>query len=550
MDFIKNKLKITGYRDLMTLLLILLPVFVYSYYFIRYSVNFPIEDDFDFIVNMLNSFIEAPNITEKLGILFSQHNTHIIVFYRLFFVAEYYLFGSVEFLTPVILGNLSWIFAVYFLHKTFTNVPRYFFVFASLVVFNVQYYITLEWSAIFFYNIFFASLAFHFIQKEKTIYLFLALLVSTLAIFNVGNGFLIFLLLIFYYVLNKKFNWKLIVLVVFSAIVIYAYFALFSMEKLTAENHFGFDTIIKILQYTEIYLTSIFGIKDPILILSHVVTLVYAAMVFYLIKTRYYMKNQAFTLMVLLLLGTAMVTGYGRLEFGIYQGAAHRYRLVPSLFASLLVFGVLDAGFLKGRWLKISSIALISLASLFFIASAYVYRTDIINFYNTNKTGAFLYKNDISKTELPFPFTQKHPKDILDKAIETGYFNVPDYNAESLEIWVNEYATPPVEEQMVIEPSFELRQISSNKDYVYVSVKEKRAHMFPYTLYAGFNDGKSITYFKLKPQHIRHHRINKGCYGALIPRKLIANGKYDVTLRAYFQTHYRLVPLQKIDLSE
>jgi hypothetical protein len=93
-------------KKLVTFIPILIPVFIYTYIFTKYSFNFPVDDDYEAILQMLNNFIEANSFSSKLAILFNQHNVHFVVIYRLIFIVQYYITGTINFITPVLLGNI------------------------------------------------------------------------------------------------------------------------------------------------------------------------------------------------------------------------------------------------------------------------------------------------------------------------------------------------------------------------------------------------------------------------------------------------------------
>ena len=63
--------------------IILLPLFfslfMYTFILNRYAINIPLWDDYDTVLNFLNTYAASTSLKDKVLILFHQHNEHIIV---------------------------------------------------------------------------------------------------------------------------------------------------------------------------------------------------------------------------------------------------------------------------------------------------------------------------------------------------------------------------------------------------------------------------------------------------------------------------------------
>lgn len=93
-------------------IILLIPFFIYSLFVFRYSVDIPYYDDHDVILNFMNTFVQAKTPTERISLLFLQHNEHRIVFDRIITLCYYYLFGEINFKPLIMFGNIGWTLTV------------------------------------------------------------------------------------------------------------------------------------------------------------------------------------------------------------------------------------------------------------------------------------------------------------------------------------------------------------------------------------------------------------------------------------------------------
>src|SRR5699024_204001 len=107
------------------LALVTAAVVIGTYFFIvyHYSVNIPFWDDYTHL-NVITEFINSDSLLEQIKLLFSLHNEHRIVFARLITLAELILSGEVNFITLIMLGNLSLLGIAILLFLTFDKTHR------------------------------------------------------------------------------------------------------------------------------------------------------------------------------------------------------------------------------------------------------------------------------------------------------------------------------------------------------------------------------------------------------------------------------------------
>ena len=87
--------------------LIIIPIITFFGMFFFYMVNAPIYDDYQAVLDFLNKYISTDSISEKIRLLFSQHNEHRVVYSRIWTIISYKLQTNVNFTFLALIGNLS-----------------------------------------------------------------------------------------------------------------------------------------------------------------------------------------------------------------------------------------------------------------------------------------------------------------------------------------------------------------------------------------------------------------------------------------------------------
>lgn len=93
-------------------IILFIPFLIYGLFIFRYAVNIPYYDDYDVILNFMNTFVQTGTVMEKISLFFLQHNEHRIVFDRIITLCYYYLFDEIDFKSLIIFGNLGWVLTV------------------------------------------------------------------------------------------------------------------------------------------------------------------------------------------------------------------------------------------------------------------------------------------------------------------------------------------------------------------------------------------------------------------------------------------------------
>jgi hypothetical protein len=207
-------------------LLFLFPFALYALCVIRYTLNVPIWDDFDLILHFINNFVQTPSLKERLAQLFLQHNEHRMVFERIIFILQYYLFGRVNFQYLNYLGNLGWLLSVAFLayiwkdrsHSFAIDLLPYSYLLLSFIYTESMFWAS---SSLPFYWSFFFTLLFIYFLIHDSLFLICALF--GLVLFTTGGG-LVLVPLAWVYLLIKHYYRHLVIFALYSLVTINVYF--------------------------------------------------------------------------------------------------------------------------------------------------------------------------------------------------------------------------------------------------------------------------------------------------------------------------------------
>ena len=241
-------------KNILATFLILFPIVVFYLVFQKYAVNIPHWDDFA-IRNTLAQILETDSISEKIKLLFSQHNEHRILLTRL---SAWFVFlqqGTLNLKSLMFIGFIALLglLAIFFQISKKYNYPLLAFVPISFILFNVGLFENTFWGMASVQNfgvILFAFLTFYWlifsVEKQKNHYFYLALFSSFIGVFTSSNGIIIPLIgcLVLLVQQRKK---QLIIWLVSSIIFIVSFFFNFQKnpDNVVETNFSDLKSIIK-----------------------------------------------------------------------------------------------------------------------------------------------------------------------------------------------------------------------------------------------------------------------------------------------------------------
>ncbi|WP_234734130.1 hypothetical protein [Tellurirhabdus bombi] len=326
-------------------LLLVVPIAVYGWFLFRYAVNIPKWDDHVLKFFLLN-FREANTWTERFYQLFKQHNEHRIVYDRLVSGIDYLIFGKLNYIHLMVIGNLSLIGLLALFAKALrrAQVPLWMALPVALLLFNLAQWENMYWGMAALQNftvilLIFATL---YVLSFRPQLGWLAFALAIAATLTSGNGLVVWPIGLALLLLRQNFGgtmrWLLAMVL---AIRIYfinyqtppgnppvkvSFLALF--KGWLAFNGAGAEAFATIHPFASYY---------PIGVL---ITLVTLALCLYRLWT--YLKGQTLSAWDLFylggaafLLGTGVIVTHSRAGFGLETLLTSRYKIY-----SLLLFGL------------------------------------------------------------------------------------------------------------------------------------------------------------------------------------------------------------------
>lgn len=223
------KLKSIISKDYSLFILVVL-LFSFLTYFLNFVVNFPIQDDVNYIllINKLNK--SSVFSIDFLQSLLKFDNDHAYVVPRLFVLFDYWIWKNLDFSHIILTGMFEFILICCLIYIEFKKINRNikFLLPIIFILFQPQYYELFNWSITstqHFSVVLFSFLSFICIQSKNRTYTHLGAFFALCASFSFGNGFLTFLLIIFTSIIQKEFRKTLIISVyIIPNILIYLLF--------------------------------------------------------------------------------------------------------------------------------------------------------------------------------------------------------------------------------------------------------------------------------------------------------------------------------------
>lgn len=192
-----------GYRWIL-LALIATPFLIYIKYVLTYAVNIPRQDDYDAILGFLVQYNKAVG-SNKLWLLFGQHNEHRIFSSRLAYALYYHITGTINFRHIIFIDGviLSLLFLVTagFIRRMLPGNWHIATLVLSICLFDLNNYENMNFAMAGMQNfgivlLFAASLWGY--GKLQTKWAIIAALLQAVAVFSSGNGLLAAFFLVLY----------------------------------------------------------------------------------------------------------------------------------------------------------------------------------------------------------------------------------------------------------------------------------------------------------------------------------------------------------------
>lgn len=333
-------------------LILALSVVVYFFViFFKYTVNIPINDDYD-VINNFNDIINQSSAVEKVKLFFLQHNEHRILYDKLWFYIVYWFNPEgLDFNILSFIGTLSLVGIVaFYFFKLKKNYSDYILLFpVSVFIINLALWENITFSMAGLSNftfLLFAILSIHFITQENlnSKKMGFSLLFFFFSIMSQGGGVFVFPVGLMVLFLRKN---KIDFLKYFisGTLIIFIYFLDYQKHPSPSLSQV-FTNLFEHFKFFIAFLGSAISNYhffpdniDEAFLRSSILGFLFFVFYIYLLVSRYFKKNlfnfSIFTLVILI----SFVTAITRLNQGIHTAVSSRYRLLSVLFlVSLFIF--------------------------------------------------------------------------------------------------------------------------------------------------------------------------------------------------------------------
>jgi hypothetical protein len=330
-------------------------LFYFFYVFFQYTINIPVNDDYDVIGNF-NSIINANTFTEKLQLFYSQHNEHRIVYDKLWFYVSYWFSDTgLNFNFLSFVGNLSLVVLVVFYYfKLKRNFGAYFILFPiAVLVLNLTFWENLTFSMAGLCNfafLVFAVISLHYLTKTdaKNKDIFLSILFFMLSLLTQGGGLFVFPAALFVLFIRKD-KMLFVKYLVLAVLVMFVYFINYHKYPTPSISEIAGNALGHLKFFLAFLGNAVANYhffpdnNDQAILRSLILGILLFALYVYLFIRKYYNRNLFnFSVMTLIMIISA-VTSVTRLSQGMSSAVSSRYRLISvllliSMFICLLEF--------------------------------------------------------------------------------------------------------------------------------------------------------------------------------------------------------------------
>ncbi len=470
-------------------ILIVLPVALYFYFLLEYSINIPKWDDHAlkaFIVEFQNSNGFIP----KLQTFFKQHNEHRIAFDRFFTLIVYWINGSIDYRWLMWIGNFTLLGLLFIYYKIFQTlkISITYFVPIPFILFQLQLWENTFWGMAAMQNfgiIFFIFLLIYLINLEKRVAFYSALFIAFLATYTSGNGITIFPVCIILLILQRRFKDAF----VFSSISVILVFLYFYNYKFP-ENNPSLDGIgiKKIVSGFFMFLGSVFDLlpnasqNHKIIILAGLLLFVsgLTIAVYLIFNSKLFKKQRNLNQIklfilgsIMFLIGTAIVVTITRISYGEVSLLTSRYKIYSILLLITIYLAIISK--INFRDDKRIAFSLIFLAICFNLLANYTYFKDVVNFRNQLISFGINWKLDKNTFET-IPKIKLYNMPYLSIAENISEFRKP---IKSTKVWEQKISKNVNPDGILIQNNSVNPPIEKEDNISLILQSDKRTYLIP-----------------------------------------------------------------------
>jgi hypothetical protein len=531
-----------------------LPVLLWVFVILYYSVNLPWYDDFDPFPDFLRKWITDPSFSDRLTLLFQPNNEHRMVIGKLVTLAYYWVTGHLNFTFLHIAGACFTLgtLRIFWLSFARTKINWWYFLPVPFLLFQLQYHLVFLWAICSLQHqpvVFFISLSMFLLSRERFGW---AVLAAVCATYAMSNGIFVWPAGVMILLLRSNYK-QLTVWLIAGAVAVGLYFYGMSAQgnessmeffakypHLSVLGFFAFlGGLFDFFPEKTIVVRSALPVLMGFLVTIWIAIWLYKQLLPWLTRTFNRPKNIPYTgqetsidkknqdmfLLGILtfLLVNALIIGLLRPRFGFFVMIVSNYKMYPALF--LIVAYLTFINTVKGKqvqeWIfqfTLTTSVIIWGFSIYgylpVIAERNKYLT--VNGYNQEHNGLGL-------GHVPFSTSAAYVDTMMKQMVSWDVYKYPDA-PEKLAMEIRKMQNPmPAEEGILISTHGNVLHIHDPQSSMWLN--RNNGH------YAFVRDARQLYFFKMTPQAYSGRNIfkqyDKGA-DTEIPLTALKPGSYDL----------------------
>ena len=385
-------------------------IFLYYFFIFICSRNAPFGDDY-YLLNFVNHTVSSNEYEKILSDLFSQHNEHRIVTTRIFFLLDYYLFGSINFIRLNLVGNLFQALTFYYIFKLFNinsliikdRSRKYLVTFTGIIFFSFSSAETAlsTMASLSNYSVItLMVMCLYYSTLTGIINLIILIALLTIAVFTQGNGLVIPLIIALSFLFKKNYA-KFLFIAMYSCLIISLYFYDYKTPKNHSDPLLVISHLSTILIFTISFVGNALGFAGshyPLLTnFALCLTLPFGLLICYItfkLLLNIDMNNYNNLLWInVFVIATSLLTALSRYSFGLSQSMVPRYHMysIIAIVSTILIISS-NQKFAIQETPKISNYLMIS-AKLYYILTLFCLMYFYFIVYAPEKEKGYIHAN-------------------------------------------------------------------------------------------------------------------------------------------------------------
>jgi hypothetical protein len=438
---------------------LLLPVLLWVFIILSYSVNVPWFDDFDPFPDFLRSWIDAGSIEEKLTLLFHPNNEHRMVIGKLIALLYFKLTGTLNITFIHIAGGCFTLGTLALIWSAFKkqNFSIWYFLPVPFLLFQFQYHLVFLWAICSMQHqtvVFFVILSMFLLSRRHFLWSILAAICATYAM---SSGIFVWVSGAVILILGSRYR-QLGIWVLTGAIAIGLYFT--GMSPQGNEESFVF-----LAKYPHLSVLGFFAFlgglfdmlpeksittRSVLPVLMGIITMIWVALWLFATSVPWVKQTLGITLkrpafintadgdsaekksfqefllgIMIFLLANALVIGLLRPRFGFFVMIVSNYKLYPALFliVTYLSFISSTGAVVQNKIFRLATVVSV----VIWVISIYTYLPIITerkkfllaNAYNQQHNGYGL-------GHVPFSSSAMYVDTLMKRMVDEGIYHYPE----------------------------------------------------------------------------------------------------------------------------